>query len=419
MATRPAKDWRDSPDASTPISAAALEDLEARAFTYAEQVAAAVALLAGPAGPAGPAGVPGPDTTLRGQPVPAYTAGDAGSGLVWTGAGWSKPIMVVDGDARLSNPRVPVAHKASHQVGGGDALVPPDIGAAPLASPAFTGSLKNTTASALKWEAWDATQQLIAIRSDHPLNLGVGKNALLSNTVTGVANEGTLNSAVGVSALQSNTTGTLNSAVGVSALQSNTTGTLNSAVGVNALHSNTTGYYNSAVGVSALQSNTTGTLNSAVGVSALYSNTTGTLNSAVGVNALYSNTTGTLNSAVGVQAGYTSVAANANTTGSGNTFVGYNTGATSPTQRNRSTALGVYATVNADDALVLGGIAGINGCPTTPNIGIGVNAPLSRLHVEGGDIRIGTAGRGVIMKSPDGLTVKTLTIDNAGALALA
>ena len=334
MATRPAKDWRDSPDASTPISAAALEDLEARAFTYAEQVAAAVALLAGPAGPAGPAGVPGPDTTLRGQPVPAYTAGDAGSGLVWTGAGWSKPIMVVDGDARLSNPRVPVAHKASHQVGGGDALVPPDIGAAPLASPAFTGSLKNTTASALKWEAWDATQQLIAIRSDHPLNLGVGKNALLSNTVTGVANEGTLNSAVGVSALQSNTTGTLNSAVGV-------------------------------------------------------------------------------------QAGYTSVAANANTTGSGNTFVGYNTGATSPTQRNRSTALGVYATVNADDALVLGGIAGINGCPTTPNIGIGVNAPLSRLHVEGGDIRIGTAGRGVIMKSPDGLTVKTLTIDNAGALALA
>jgi len=368
MATRPAKDWRDSPDASTPISAAALEDLEARAFTYAEQVAAAVALLAGPAGPAGPAGVPGPDTTLRGQPVPAYTAGDAGSGLVWTGAGWSKPIMVVDGDARLSNPRVPVAHKASHQVGGGDALVPPDIGAAPLASPAFTGSLKNTTASALKWEAWDATQQLIAIRSDHPLNLGVGKNALLSNTVTGVANEGTLNS---------------------------------------------------AVGVSALQSNTTGTLNSAVGVNALYSNTTGTLNSAVGVNALYSNTTGTLNSAVGVQAGYTSVAANANTTGSGNTFVGYNTGATSPTQRNRSTALGVYATVNADDALVLGGIAGINGCPTTPNIGIGVNAPLSRLHVEGGDIRIGTAGRGVIMKSPDGLTVKTLTIDNAGALALA
>lgn len=40
MATRPAKDWRDRPDESTPISAAALEDLEARAFTYAEQVAA-------------------------------------------------------------------------------------------------------------------------------------------------------------------------------------------------------------------------------------------------------------------------------------------------------------------------------------------------------------------------------------------
>lgn len=36
------KDWKDSPDATTPISASALEDLETRVTGYADTVAAAV-----------------------------------------------------------------------------------------------------------------------------------------------------------------------------------------------------------------------------------------------------------------------------------------------------------------------------------------------------------------------------------------
>ena len=38
--------------------------------------------------------------------------------------------------------------------------------------------------------------------------------------------------------------------------------------------------------------------------------------------------------------------------------------------------------------------------------------------VKTGDVQISTAGKGVVLKSPDGLTTKTLTIDNAGNIAL-
>jgi hypothetical protein len=143
-------------------------------------------------------------------------------------------------------------------------------------------------------------------------NSAFGLNALYSNTT------GTDNTAQGLNALFSNTTGYNNTAQGLSALYSNTTGTYNTAQGFQSLFSNTTGSYNTAQGQNALYSNTTGTDNTANGDASLYSNTTGSYNTAQGQNALFSNTTGTYNTAQGFQS------LSSNTTGSYNTAQGQN-----------------------------------------------------------------------------------------------
>ena len=96
-----------------------------------------------------------------------------------------------------------------------------------------------------------------------------------------------------------------NTASGMQALNSNTTGGGNTAAGMQALNSNTTGNYNTAAGLQALNSNTAGNNNTAAGVQALYSNTTGNYNTAAGMQALNSNTTGSGNTAAGMYAGFT------------------------------------------------------------------------------------------------------------------
>jgi hypothetical protein len=135
------------------------------------------------------------------------------------------------------------------------------------------------------------------------LTVGKGGGAVASNT------------AVGVSALFSNTTGDEITAVGYEALGANTTGQYNSGFGLYALRANTTGGYNTAVGNSSLRLNTTGGSNTVVGYQSLFSNTTASNNTAVGYQAGYSNTTGTIN-AFGAYTLYS------NTTGTRNTAIG-------------------------------------------------------------------------------------------------
>jgi hypothetical protein len=79
-------------------------------------------------------------------------------------------------------------------------------------------------------------------------------------------------------------------------------GAENTAIGLSALHSNTTGIFNTATGFDALYNNTTGSYNTAIGISALLNNN-GTANTAIGANALVNNTLGSSNIALGDNAG--------------------------------------------------------------------------------------------------------------------
>ena len=147
-------------------------------------------------------------------------------------------------------------------------------------------------------------------------NTAIGSNALSNvSSDPGYGLDGSLNTAVGVSALYSNTTGSMNTATGAGALSYNTTGYLNTVVGANSLVDNTTGSYNTALGANALTNNT-GEENTASGVRTLFFNTTGSRNTATGHMALFRNTTASYNTAIGYGA------LEDNTTASDNTASG-------------------------------------------------------------------------------------------------
>src|SRR6202790_4941192 len=157
----------------------------------------------------------------------------------------------------------------------------------------------------------------------------------------------TLGGAPFISACCSSTS--FNTFVGTGAGNFNTQTGYNTAVGYQALNSinslSSTG--NTAVGTTALKSDTTGSSNTAVGTGSLQINTTGGSNTAVGASALESNGLGLWNTAVGQGAGAS------NTTGNSNTFVGQGTDAGAQNLTN-ATAIGANAIVGENNALVLG-----------------------------------------------------------------
>ena len=209
-------------------------------------------------------------------------------------------------------------------------------------------------------------------------NTALGIGALVSNTT------GERNTATGASALFFNTTGSFNTATGDSALFSNTTGSANTASGARALRDNTTGVRNTASGIDALFSNTTGSANTASGVDALFSNTEGSFNTATGDGALFSNTTGSFNTASGVNA------LTENTTGSSNTASGVTALAFNTTgfenTANGTAALGFNTTGSSN--IALGFEAGLNLTAGDNNIYVGNPG----VAAESNTIRIGDSG---------------------------
>lgn len=190
-------------------------------------------------------------------------------------------------------------------------------------------------------------------------NTGVGYGALFGNTT------GSNNTAMGDGVAYNLTTGDNNTALGQVALFSTTSGYKNTAVGQIAMFYNTTGFENLALGSEAMYSNTTGYKNTAVGHQALFSNTDGIENVALGTNTLSGNTTGDYNTALGRWAGYSPYTGgavntvNANTTGSFNTFVGAFTLPSVATEIQYATAIGAGATVGTSNTLVLGRVSDV------------------------------------------------------------
>jgi hypothetical protein len=235
-------------------------------------------------------------------------------------------------------------------------------------------------------------------------NVAVGYDTFPRNTT------GNWNTALGEAAMSVSTTGSDNTGVGAGALEDNTTGNSNTASGYASLINNTTGYANTASGSEALYFNTEGSFNAATGTDALELNTTGIYNTAMGAESLLWNTTGSYNVGVGYAAGVP--ATDTNVTGSQDTALGYHTVFGTATVSN-ATAIGANAVVNANNALVLGCIAGVNSCTVTTSVGIATSAPTHLL----------TLGQGAGAAIADGWTTyssrrwKTNIQTLSGALA--
>lgn len=207
---------------------------------------------------------------------------------------------------------------------------------------------------------------------------GIGGRSGVPTTGTlGALTSGYDNTAIGSAVGNSITTGHANTALGADALSTLATGNSNTAIGAQALEqvtgNNNVGVGNATAGGNAAAGATTGNDNTAVGYSALNLLTTGSGNTAVGSQALNFTTIKTGNTAVGYFAGL-------NLTADGNTAVGYAAmqGATSgATAITNSTGIGYQAltaitTGNANSAL--GYTAGQNVSSGGQNTLLGANA---------------------------------------------
>lgn len=281
-------------------------------------------------------------------------------------------------------------------------------------------------------------------------NVAIGYDALYSNQPTNAAN-GVNNTAIGSSALRSNTIGAQNIATGGYALYLNTTGSDNTAVGYSALNANTTGNDNIAIGRNALASNLNlseniaigndalflqqtapenwqgpniaighgalyanypstyyqGANNTAIGNYTLTSNSTGSANTAYGHHALHDNGGGSYNTAIGYKAMYES---NANF----NTALGYET-LSMNASGERNTAIGHRALLNnsgGDQNTSIGADSQFSTSTGSDNTSVGYQA-LNNNHMGNNNVAVG-AGSGTADYADD--VNNTVSIGNHGWL---
>lgn len=260
--------------------------------------------------------------------------------------------------------------------------------------------------------------EALSADSNSTANVVIGNGAM-----SGLNSGGTQNIAIGYFAM-ADAKGNRKTAIGVSALNNDTSAIGNTAVGYLALSSNRRGVNNVAMGVYALQNNISGSRNTAIGDSALrvqsfsVGNATNhfTNNTAIGYKALLNNqptliTDGLDNTALG------SLAGQSNTTGTGNTFLG-SASNTSPGTLTNATAIGFQSQTTQSNSMVLGSINGINGATSSVNVGVGTNTPDARLHIVRNGASGGTyqAESGLILENSSIFTMQFSTPNGVPAL---
>ncbi len=177
-----------------------------------------------------------------------------------------------------------------------------------------------------------------------------------------------LGRASGAISLYYNTGGSFNTAVGFGTLFKNTTGTDNCAYGALALHENLTGNENVAFGRMSMMNSTSGSNNTAFGSYTLYINSAGYDNTAIGMMSLYNNKIGSRNTAIG------SYSLQNNKKSHYNVAIGYNS------CLNDTSG---FFQLNIGNLIYGTDVDGTGNTISTGNIGIGVQYPQERLHVDG------------------------------------
>lgn len=209
------------------------------------------------------------------------------------------------------------------------------------------------------------------------------ENSFYGNSAGNATTTGSSNCFFGGASGLANTTGSGNNYFGQGTGATNTTGSRNNLFGHSA-GANNIASDNSFFGHVAGSNNSSGAFNCFFGSIAGLSNTTGQFNSFFGMNSGKLNTTATANSFFGYQSGENT------STGFANTFIGANAGNTNTLGNNNTcigdganvgnnslvnaSAIGADAVVTQSNSLILGNNA---------NVGIGVSAPTSKLHVVG------------------------------------
>ncbi len=216
------------------------------------------------------------------------------------------------------------------------------------------------------------------------MQYNLGANRLISSgPVAGINNL-----LVGINAGNGLVDGRENTFIGRSAGQATIGGSLCTNCGPAGYN----GSHNTFVGYNAGNANITGFLNSFLGQEAGKANTTGRWNSFFGAKAGANNTTGQGNVMLGTVADFTNsiplVGFFVENPSEFNTYIGFAAGGAST--RRLSTAIGAGAFVACDYCMVLG-----SSLHTNFKVGIGTDAPNSKLHVAGStsnDIQVETSG---------------------------